>query len=66
MRAVVRDSEGNGIEVAAVEPPQRHRSHPEDPVNQPDTMPAGYSQLCGHHVFLTDGDLLSVGGAWAT
>ncbi len=29
----------------------------EDPVNQPD-----YSQLCGHHVFLPDGRLLSVGG----
>ncbi len=25
-------------------------------------MPGGYSQLCGHHVFLTDGRLLSVGG----
>lgn len=29
----------------------------EDPVNQP-----SYSQLCGHHVFLRDGKLLSVGG----
>ncbi|MEO8427645.1 MAG: galactose oxidase-like domain-containing protein [Verrucomicrobiota bacterium] len=29
----------------------------EDPANQPD-----YSQLCGHHVFLPDGRLLSVGG----
>lgn len=29
----------------------------EDPLNQPD-----YSQLCGHHVFLSDGSLLSVGG----
>ncbi len=29
----------------------------ESPVNQPD-----YSQLCGHHVFLSDGKLLSVGG----
>jgi hypothetical protein len=34
----------------------------EDPLNQPHTMPAGYSQLCGHHVFLSDGKLLSVGG----
>jgi hypothetical protein len=34
----------------------------ENPVNQPHTMPDGYSQLCGHHVFLTDGKLLSVGG----
>ena len=34
----------------------------EDPVNQPHTMPGGYSQLCGHHVFLSDGKLLSVGG----
>ncbi|MDQ3180243.1 MAG: DUF1929 domain-containing protein [Acidobacteriota bacterium] len=34
----------------------------EDPVNQPHTMPGGYSQLCGHHVFLSDGNLLSVGG----
>lgn len=40
----------------------------ENPVNQPHTMtfPApdtvGYSQLCGHHVFLNDGKLLSVGG----
>jgi hypothetical protein len=29
----------------------------QDPVNQP-----SYSQLCGHHVFLSDGQLLSVGG----
>jgi hypothetical protein len=34
----------------------------EDPLNQPHTMPGGYSQLCGHHVFLSDGKLLSVGG----
>jgi hypothetical protein len=34
----------------------------QDPVNQPHTMPGGYSQLCGHHVFLSDGKLLSVGG----
>lgn len=34
----------------------------EDPQNQPHTMPGGYSQLCGHHVFLSDGRLLSVGG----
>lgn len=34
----------------------------ENPLNQPHTMPGGYSQLCGHHVFLTDGKLLSVGG----
>ncbi len=34
----------------------------EDPVNQPHTMTDGYSQLCGHHVFLPDGRLLSVGG----
>lgn len=34
----------------------------EDPVNQPHTMPGGYSQLCGHHVFLSDGQLLSLGG----
>jgi len=34
----------------------------EDPVNQPHLMPGGYSQLCGHHVFLSDGKLLSVGG----
>ena len=33
----------------------------EDPVNQPHTMPLGYSQLCGHHVQLSDekGSLLS-------
>ncbi len=29
----------------------------ENPANQP-----GYSQLCGHHVFLSDGQLLCVGG----
>jgi len=34
----------------------------EDPINQPHTMPDGYSQLCGHHVFLPDGQLLSIGG----
>lgn len=34
----------------------------EDPVNQPHTLPDGYSQLCGHHVFLPDGQLLCVGG----
>lgn len=34
----------------------------EDPVNQPHMMPGGYSQLCGHHVLLSDGQLLSVGG----
>ena len=34
----------------------------ENPVNQPHTMPGGYSQLCGHHCFLSDGKLLSVGG----
>jgi hypothetical protein len=34
----------------------------EDPINQPHLMPGGYSQLCGHHVFLSDGKLLSVGG----
>jgi len=34
----------------------------ENPVNQPRTMPDGYSQLCGHHVFLPDGRLLCVGG----
>jgi hypothetical protein len=34
----------------------------EDPINQPHTMTDGYSQLCGHHVFLPDGQLLSVGG----
>ena len=34
----------------------------EDPLNQPHTMSGGYSQLCGHHVFLSDGKLLSVGG----
>lgn len=34
----------------------------EDPANQPHLMPGGYSQLCGHHVFLSDGKLLSVGG----
>jgi hypothetical protein len=34
----------------------------QDPRNQPHTMPGGYSQLCGHHVFLSDGRLLTVGG----
>lgn len=34
----------------------------ENPTNQPHLMPNGYSQLCGHHVFLSDGRLLSVGG----
>ncbi len=34
----------------------------QDPRNQPHTMPEGYSQLCGHHVFLSDGRLLSLGG----
>lgn len=34
----------------------------EDPGNQPHLMPDGYSQLCGHHVFLSSGKLLSVGG----
>lgn len=34
----------------------------ENPANQPHTMADGYSQLCGHHVFLPDGRLLSVGG----
>jgi hypothetical protein len=34
----------------------------EDPTNQPHLMPSGYSQLCGHHVFLSSGKLLSVGG----
>lgn len=34
----------------------------EDPINQPHLMPNGYSQLCGHHVFLSSGKLLSVGG----
>ncbi|HEX6076571.1 MAG TPA: galactose oxidase-like domain-containing protein [Micromonosporaceae bacterium] len=34
----------------------------ENPANQPHEMPGGYSQLCGHHVFLSDGRLLSVGG----
>jgi hypothetical protein len=34
----------------------------ENPVNQPHTLPDGYSQLCGHHVFLPDGRLLSIGG----
>lgn len=34
----------------------------EDPANQPHLMPSGYSQLCGHHVFLSSGKLLSVGG----
>lgn len=36
----------------------------EDPDNQPHLMPGGYSQICGHHVQLSDsaGSLLSVGG----
>lgn len=34
----------------------------ENPTNQPHLMPGGYSQLCGHHVFLSNGKLLSVGG----
>ncbi len=34
----------------------------ENPGNQPHLMPSGYSQLCGHHVFLSNGKLLSVGG----
>lgn len=34
----------------------------EDPVNQPHLLPDGYSQLCGHHAFLPDGQLLCVGG----
>lgn len=36
----------------------------EDPVNQPHSMPGGYSQICGHHVQLSDGNgsVLSVGG----
>lgn len=34
----------------------------ENPANQPHLMPNGYSQLCGHHVFLSSGKLLSVGG----
>lgn len=34
----------------------------ENPNNQPHLMPGGYSQLCGHHVFLSSGKLLSVGG----
>jgi hypothetical protein len=34
----------------------------DNPMNQPHLMPGGYSQLCGHHVFLSDGRLLSVGG----
>lgn len=34
----------------------------EDPNNQPHLMPNGYSQLCGHHVFLSSGKLLSMGG----
>lgn len=34
----------------------------QDPRNQPHTMPEGYSQLCGHHVFLSDGRLLTLGG----
>lgn len=36
----------------------------ENPGNQPHTMPGGYSQICGHHVQLSDskGSVLSVGG----
>jgi Domain of unknown function (DUF1929)/Galactose oxidase, central domain len=34
----------------------------QNPVNQPHLMPGGYSQLCGHHVFLSSGKLLTVGG----
>lgn len=34
----------------------------EDPINQPHLMADGYSQLCGHHVFLSDGKLLCMGG----
>lgn len=34
----------------------------QDPLNQPHSMPGGYTQLCGHHCFLSDGRLLSVGG----
>ena len=34
----------------------------EDPTNQPHLMSNGYSQLCGHHVFLSSGKLLSMGG----
>jgi hypothetical protein len=36
----------------------------EDPGNQPHTMPGGYSQICGHHIQLSDskGSVLSVGG----
>ena len=34
----------------------------EDPINQPHTMVDGYSQLCGHQVFLNNGNLLCVGG----
>ena len=34
----------------------------QEPRNQPHTMPEGYSQLCGHHVFLSDGRLLTLGG----
>jgi len=33
-----------------------------NPINQPHTMPGGYSQLCGHHVQLSDGKLLTIGG----
>jgi hypothetical protein len=32
------------------------------PLNQPDDIPLGYSQLCSHHVFLSDGRFLAVGG----
>jgi hypothetical protein len=36
----------------------------ENPVNQPHTMPGGYSQVCGHHTQLSDsqGSILCVGG----
>lgn len=36
----------------------------EDPDNQPHLMPGGYSQICGHHVQLSDaaGSIMSVGG----
>ena len=34
----------------------------EDPINQPHLLPGGHSVLCGHHVFLNDGQLLCVGG----
>src|SRR5262245_11003816 len=34
----------------------------EDPINQPHLLPNGHSVLCGHQVFLNDGQLLCVGG----